>query len=372
MHITQEPQLEFDALKNTLSFVAKARSKPNMDQADFIFRTRVPLPHYPFRLDHRAAGLCLGSCFAESMGQRLAAAKFPVGINPFGPLYQPNVLAQALHRLAQAQPYTADELFFHQEVWRHFDFHSRYAHPLPHEALAQMNESLAQGHAQLAQSHYLLLTLGTAWVYELEGQDGPVANCHKLPGHYFRHRRLTVADCVESLAGAIVAARVQQPQLKVIISVSPVRYLREGLTENQRSKGILMLAAEALCQQLPEVWYFPAYEMVLDELRDYRFFAEDMSHPSSLATDYIWAGFASAFFDQPTQALSRQLQALKQAAAHRPFFAETPAHQAFVKKQLQLLEQLQQAHPYLDLEPEYQAFARQLAPKPSPDISVNQ
>jgi hypothetical protein len=314
--------------------------------------------------------IALGSCFAETIGEQLHGLKFPICINPFGILYQPDVLGRALRRLADPKPYEAEELFFHQDVWRHFDFHSRYAHTNREQALELMNAQLEAGARALREADLLLLTLGTAWGYALAGEAAPAANCHKLPGSYFVRRRLTVEACIGALEDGLAWARAVNPGLKTLLTVSPVRYLREGAVENQRSKATLLMAAEALCDRVGETYYFPAYELLMDELRDYRWYADDLCHPSAAAARYIGQRFETALCDETTQALNGRLRALAEAAAHRPFFPATAGHQAFVRRQLDGIAALERAFPFLNLVQERAVFQSQLLPKPSGDEAV--
>lgn len=335
-----------------------------------LIQTTVALPKYPFRLSQPMGCVALGSCFAETIGRQLHELKFPICINPFGILYQPDVLGRALRRLADPRPYVAEELFFHQDLWRHFDFHSRYAHPDREKALALMNAQLAEGAQALRDAELLLLTLGTAWGYALAGEAGPAANCHKLPDSYFVRRRLTVETCVEALEDGLVWARAVNPGLKVLLTVSPVRYLREGVVQSQRSKATLLLAAEALCERVGEVCYFPAYELLIDELRDYRWYADDLCHPSAAAARYIGQRFEAALCDEASQALNKRLRVLAEAARHRPFFPETPGHQAFVQRQLKVIAALERSFPFLDMGPEKAVFEAQQRAQPSGDEAV--
>jgi GSCFA family len=193
-------------------------------------------------------------------------------------------------------------------------------------------------------ARYVLLTLGTADGFEWAATGRMVANCHKIPAAQFRSRRLSVAEVTDALAAALTTWRVAQPDLRAIVTVSPVRHLRGGLVANQRSKATLLLAAEALCAVLPWADYFPAYELVIDDLRDYRFFAADMVHPSDVAIDYVWQHFADAYFSPETQVLCQQISRLAAAIGHRPFNPDTPQHRAFVAQQLVEVARLEAAH----------------------------
>jgi hypothetical protein len=327
-------------------------------------QTTVPATAYPFAIDHQTPCLCLGSCFVEHIGSYLTDHHFPVCFNPFGIVYQPAALAAVLERIVDGRPYEANELFCVQDVWRHFDFHSRYAHPDRAVALDIINQQLAAAHAFLRQAKVLILTLGTATTYTLVPEGRVVVNCHKQPGSRFERRRYSPAENVALLQAAIARVRSLQPELQIIFSLSPVRHLREGLPENQRSKASLLLTIDSLCTQLEDVHYFPSYEIMLDELRDYRYYDTDLSHPSPLAVRLICERFARAFFSEKTQQLCGQLAGLRAALAHRPFFPQTPAHQQFVMQQLQKLHALREKYPFLQLTSEENILYSQLISKP--------
>jgi hypothetical protein len=312
------------------------------------FRTTLPSSSFSWQLDYHRPILSLGSCFAEHLGQRLTEAKFPVLSNPFGILYHPLVLAQALDRLGSDQAYKAEDLFLHQDLWRHFDFHSRYAHPDKDAQLQLINQQRKKGQDFLAQARVLILTLGTAWGYRWREDGRLVANCHKLPTRQFDRFRSSPEEVVEALGAALRTCRQRNPKLHVLLTVSPVRHIRDGLVENQRSKAVLLLATERLARQLDFVDYFPAYELVLDDLRDYRFFEPDLTHPNSLAVDYVWEHFTQATWTPDTRSLAQAVLRLVRAARHRPFHPETPGHQAFVQRTLAQMTELEGQHPFLD------------------------
>lgn len=323
---------------------------------DATFRTVLPLPRYERRIGPADRLLCMGSCFAEHMGRRLADGKLSVVLNPFGILYQPLVLARALHRLLEGQEYGAEELIKVDGVYRHYDFHSRLADPDPGRALQLMNDSLRRGREQLLRADHLLLTLGTAGGFYLRSSGEPVANCHRQPGDFFDRRRSRPAEVAAALGQAIAACRAHRPELSVLISVSPVRHLRDGPVENQRSKATLVLAAEQLCKEVPHVHYFPALELLLDDLRDYRFYDRDLAHPSATAIDYVWDYFRRSLLDEQAARLVDAAHDLQRAMDHRPLFPGSQAHQQFVRAQLQRIRQLADEFPKADWQAEQSHF----------------
>lgn len=331
---------------------------------DIVLQTTVAETTYPFHIDHQTPCLCIGSCFVENIGNYMTNNQFPVLLNPFGIVYQPAAIALILERIIDGKPYEAEELFCVQDVWRHVDFHSRYAHPDRAEALRIINQQLAAAKAFLQQTKVLIITLGTATTYTLAPEGRVVVNCHKQAGSRFERRRYSPSENVQLLQAVIARLQQLQPGLKVIVSLSPVRHLREGLLENQRSKASLLLTIDTLCTQLEHVYYFPSYEIMLDELRDYRYYDTDLSHPSPLAIKIIIERFASAFFSKNTRELCAQLAALQAAVAHRPFFPETAAHQQFIRQQLHKLYDLREKYPFLQLISEENSLYSQLVGKP--------
>jgi len=324
------------------------------------FRTILSLPPAALRLSYRKNILSLGSCFAEHIGRRLARDKFSTLLNPFGILYDPLSLAAALQRLDTGRTFEAGDLFEHQGLWHSFAHHGRFSGPEQSEVLDNINAALEEGRAFLTKADCLLLTLGSAWIFEHLPAGEVVANCHKVPGRFFRRRRTSPAEVESALADALATLRTRRPHLQVILTVSPVRHLRDGLIENQRSKAALLLAADALQRGHDYVHYFPAYELVLDDLRDYRFFEADMTHPSEVAVDYVWESFCGHYFDEVTQRTQQAVGKIVRAADHRPFHPHTAEHQHFLRKQLLAIDQLEAGHSFLDFQRERARFTAQL------------
>lgn len=320
------------------------------------FRTVLNIPSFPLSIQHQDKLFCMGSCFAEHIGQRLSTLKFPIVLNPFGILYNPLSIARALQILLEKEEMTADILFEYQGLWHSPIHHSRFSGLSKKEVwdniLAVFNA--AKEHFQTSKT--IILTFGTAFVYEDKKTKEVFANCHKLPAHQFRKRRLSVAEIVNHFKPLLKQVIEQQSNLNIILTLSPVRHIRDGIIENQRSKATLSLAIEEICQQVEPVHYFPAYELVLDDLRDYRFFAADMVHPNATAIDYVWAKFGTAFFKSKTPQLIRQIEKIIKASQHRPFQPKSAAHQLFVKKQLEKIAQLEQQYPFLNFSKEKKLF----------------
>ena len=323
--------------------------------------TSVQVPKPPFGLCYADRSVLMGSCFAENMGERLEADKFQVNCNPFGTLYNPASIAEGLRRLLRPIPITSAELFLHEGSYHSFSYHSRFSATTEEEALRQMNDSLLGSAEGLRGASRLILTWGTAYVYRLKTDGRIVANCHKLPDRCFVRERLSVEAIVAEWRELLAQLWKQCPTLRLICTVSPIRHWKDGAHANQLSKATLLLALDALQREFPErISYFPAYEILLDELRDYRFYAEDMVHPSSLAIDYIAERFAQTYFDRETFAARQAWHKLRQAIAHRPLHPESEAYRQFITQTLLKLEQLKAKMPFFEFSKELETLTAKL------------
>ena len=257
--------------------------------------TPVIVPQMPFKIDYSTGIVSLGSCFADEIGERLQECDFHVEMNPFGALYNPASIAAAVRRLMEDREIGMDDLVQHEGLWHSWHHHGCFSHSTAEETLAACNSRIHQAHQALNEASLLMVTFGTAWVFEREGEI--VANCHKLPPQMFVRRRMTVEEIVALWQPLLQELAAYYPGLKVLFTVSPIRHMADGAHGNQLSKSTLLLAIDNL---LPTIhcplptYYFPSYEIVLDELRDYRFFDEKMTHPTSLAVDIVWDRFQRA------------------------------------------------------------------------------
>lgn len=297
--------------------------------------------------------LLMGSCFAENMGMLLSENKFRVDVNPFGILYNPCSISTALRQVLSDKRYTAQDLFLFREQWHSPMHHGAFSADTPEATLDAINARLENARNELPQLDWLLLTLGTAYVYQQKDSGLVVANCHKQPDKLFSRRRLEVDEIVTDYIDLLTELWAQNPQLKVLFTVSPIRHGRDGMHANQVSKATLLLAIEQLQKHFPQqVFYFPSYEIVLDELRDYRFYADDMLHPSPLAVSYLWERFAAALFSAETRRLMAECEDVRRALAHKPFHPEAEEYKRFLGQIVLKIEQLNGKYPYLDFEKE--------------------
>lgn len=254
--------------------------------------TSVPVPRMPFKIDFATGIVCLGSCFADEIGKRLLDGDFHVELNPFGTLYNPASIASALHRLIEDRPIEMCDLVKHEGYWHSWHHHGSFSRSTAAATLVACNSRLHRAHQALGNASLLMITFGSAWVFEHQGQV--VANCHKVPQQEFVRRRLTVDDIVSLWHPLLDELQALYPQLHVLFTVSPIRHLADGLHGNQLSKSTLLLAIDELVTHHSSLVYYPAYELVLDELRDYRYFGPDMCHPSDLAVEIVWEHFQRA------------------------------------------------------------------------------
>ncbi len=315
------------------------------------FRTEIKIEPSPHPIRHEQPILTIGSCFAQNIGELLQEHFFTVQVNPFGVLYNPLSIAQALFQIIDKQELQPGDLFFHQGLWHSFSHHSSLSHPDKTQVLLQINKAILNAHDFLQKADWLLLTFGTAFVYFHLPEDKPVANCHKLPEKEFRRELLSVEHLAAPFKTLWQKLRDFNPALKIILSVSPIRHIRDGLIENQRSKATLHLLIQELQKMQPELIYFPSYEILMDDLRDYRFYEANLTHPNALAIQYIWEKFDQMFFTQETRDTLKQFTRLRAALNHKVQHPGSENHRQFLQTTLQLIENLERQFPYAPLSP---------------------
>lgn len=314
-------------------------------------QTVVALPPQPEpKLRHGMKLLSLGSCFSEHIGRRLAEEGFHIEINPFGIQYNPLSMARGLERLLSGKPYAVEELTPYDGLYHSFDHHGSYSASTPEAALGQMNATLERAASLLRQTDYLLLTWGTAYVYELIDEGRVVSNCHKLPEKLFHRRRCTHTELFLLWRGLLSHLFEVCPKLHLVQSVSPVRHLRDGAHANSLSKATLQIFAEELCEAFPDrVWYFPSYELMMDELRDYRFYAEDMLHPTGQAVRYIGDRFVDWAVDTEAKTVLPHINRLRREYQHRPLHTPHPEEELRREQLLVRLRAFVAQHPNVNL-----------------------
>ncbi len=310
------------------------------------------------KISHQDNVLLIGSCFTEHMSTRLQEAKWQMLANPNGILFNPLSVASALDSYLEAKVYQLDELFYLNELWQNWDFHSQFSNVDANAALQSMNQSIQKAHDFLKKTDWLIITLGSAYQYYDVHQHEvrPVANCHRAPGQWFEKRLLSIEEIVETLSTTLQRIQFKNPSLKVLFTISPVRHIRDGVIENNRSKARLIEAVHTLVERLPGTFYFPAYELAIDVLRDYRFFDIDMVHPNYACTQYIWNQFAAVCMTPAAQDTMKQMKEIAIAYQHATRFPETEAHKKFLHTYFQKVQLLKASYPYIDMEAEMQYF----------------
>jgi hypothetical protein len=327
------------------------------------FRYEVDVKKLPQPITHRHKLLLTGSCFTENIGEKLDKYKFITLQNPHGILFNPVSVAEALTDYIEKTVYTQSDLFSLNEAWHSWKHHSRFSGVTPDEAVQKINAAITHAHAFLADTDYLMITLGSAWTYVLTNEaanahpGNVVANNHKAPASWFERCLLTSDDILQVLDNVVHRLFHFNPKLKIIFTISPVRHLREGVIENNRSKAVLIQAVHHLVDKFDRLFYFPAYELVIDDLRDYRFYAEDLVHPNYFATQYVWEKLVDACMEEKTKALMEEIHAINLAFQHKAFNPSAQQHQTFLKSFYRKASALQDAYPFLDLQKEISYFA---------------
>jgi hypothetical protein len=311
--------------------------------------TEIDIPGYPFRIDHRTPLLMLGSCFTENIGRMLERYLFHVSVNPFGVTYNPLSVGRQLHALLHRESYTEEDLQLHDGLWFSFDHYTRFSSPDRREALRNINDSFLGAKQMLPGAGCLVLSFGTAWVYRYRESGEVVCNCHKIPASRFNRTRIGVREITGALEPVFSDFLARNGDLKILLTVSPVRHWKDGAHGNQLSKATLLLACEELQNSFGNrVYYFPSYEIVMDELRDYRFYAGDMLHMSPGAISYIWEKFAASLLSGESAGIIRELEPLLRMMEHRPVMDGGDAYRKFVQKRDAKIEELRARYPWLD------------------------
>jgi hypothetical protein len=306
---------------------------------------------YPDRI------MLTGSCFTEHIGHALRDWKFDVLQNPNGILFDPASVAASLVAYMDNRPYEEGDLVYFNELWQSWRHHSQFSHVDKGEALRGINASLERAHAFLKGARWLIVTLGSAFSYRLAQTGMPVANCHRAPAQNFRKHLMTIEEINAALDNCLYRLFQFNPSLQIIFTVSPVRHIRDGVVENNRSKARLIEVVHHLVNKFSRLSYFPAYELVIDVLRDYRFYDIDMVHPNYPATQFVLENFTRHYINKESQAVLEEVKKIVIARRHKPFQPSTQAHRKFLREQLEKTRELAGRYPFLDLREEMDYFA---------------
>lgn len=308
------------------------------------------------QIDHHSKLLLTGSCFAEHISDKLLQHKFNVLSNPHGILYNPFSIADSLQSYVKGRDYQDKHLFQLNEIWNSWEHHTRFSHIDKQQALQQINDSQQQAANFIRSATHIIISLGTAYYYTLIELNKIVSNNHKAPSQWFDKKLVTVQEIVDKFTLVIKSILEINSDVQILFTVSPVRHIRDGIVENNRSKARLLDAVHELCTLHEYASYFPSYELVTDVLRDYRYYNADMVHPNAQAIDYVWERFTAAAMSDDTRQLMKQLNEIVIAGLHRPRFPQTEAHQKFRSAMVEKIKVLQQQHPYLPLDVELISF----------------
>ncbi len=314
------------------------------------FSTKVPIASSKHPITYHSKIVSLGSCFAENMGAKLEYYKFPNTVNPFGIIFNPVSIEKLIYRVVHQIPFTEKDIFSHNELWHCYEVHSELSHPDKEFLLNNLNQILESTHNQITKSTHIIITHGTSWIYKLKSNNQVVANCHKVPQKEFEKELLSIERIEQSIQNTIALIQKANPNCHLIFTVSPVRHIKDGFVENTVSKSNLLTA---IYQQLQtehckrNTAYFPSYEIMMDELRDYRFYAEDMLHPNQVAIDYIWERFFQTQITEANFPIMEEVGAIQKGLAHRPFNPNSESHQLFLANLTQKILLLEEKIPHL-------------------------
>lgn len=309
------------------------------------------------KIHYREKILLTGSCFTEHIGNSLERLKFPVMLNPHGILFDPLSITSSITDYIHQKSYDKTDLVEREGIWYSWKHHGRFSSASPDELLKQINTTISKAQEFLKQARWLILTFGTAYSYRLvEKKYLPVANCHKVPREKFVKKLLSIEEIETALDNCFHQLKNFNKAINIILTVSPVRHIRDGLIENNRSKARLLEAVHHLEEKFDDVYYFPAYELVMDVLRDYRFYDNDLVHPNAAATEYVFQNFMENFFDEDAQNFAGEMKTWLTAVSHRPIHADSREYRKFKSFLQDKMNVLKVKYPETDFSGEMEKF----------------
>lgn len=326
------------------------------------FQTIVDIPKFNWETGYGGKNIFLGSCFAENIGNKMFGLKYETDINPFGILYNPKSLASGINLLLNEKEFTPNDLISHDGLWHSFSHHGRFSFTDKNKTLFEINSRIKTSSEFLKNANFLFITFGTAWVYRYLETGQIVSNCHKIPSKKFERVRLSVEEITEEYHQLLQKIWKTNPNIKIVFTVSPIRHWKDGAIENQLSKSTLLLAINNIVKSFGETKcaYFPSYEIVVDELRDYRFYSDDMIHLTDFSIQHIWDIFNQSLVDEKSRKTAIHIQKLKNAVNHKPFNKNSNEHLNFAKMQLRKVENLETKYPNLNFKLEKEYFFCQI------------
>ncbi|MCW9036634.1 GSCFA domain-containing protein [Altibacter sp.] len=309
--------------------------------------THIPLAPEENPITYDSNLLLMGSCFTENIGGKLDYFKFHNVQNPFGIVFHPVAIDTLIARALDERPYTEEDIFLYNEQWHCFEVHSRLSHPNKEDLLITLNTQRDLLKKTIFSATHIILTLGTAWVYRYLENETIVANCHKIPQRSFAKELLSVSHISEVIRQSIDRIQTVNPKARILFTVSPVRHLKDGFAENSRSKAHLIAGLHAALDTRTNAFYFPSYELMQDEMRDYRFYAQDLIHPNVTAIELLWERFKDVWIASETENVQKEVDAIQKGLQHRPFHQDGAAYEAFQKNLQKKILQLEQRVPGL-------------------------
>ena len=298
-------------------------------------------------IDYNSKVILLGSCFSDNIGKKLRYHKFQSVLNPFGILFHPKAIESVIKNAITKKEYTEEDVFFFNERWQSFTTHSKLSASSKEEALNQLNQASALINTALKSSTHIIITLGTSWVYRFLASGKIVANCHKVPQHKFKKELLPITEINKSLSSIISLVRKVNPNINFIFTISPVRHLRDGFIENQQSKSHLISALHQIIKNQKNIFYFPSYEIMMDELHDYRFYKEDMIHPNQIAINYIWEKFYENWLSDEAIDLKKQVIKIQRGLEHKPFNTDSNEYREFLSSLQKKIKALKKKYSHI-------------------------
>ncbi len=316
------------------------------------FRTEININEFRVKISHHDKMMFIGSCFSENMNRKMSELKFQTSANPCGISYNPLSICESIGYLIDGKEFNKNNLFLHNDLYHSIKHHSSFSSISAEDTLNRINGAIAAASAHLKQSEYLFLTLGTAWIYRLTENGSLAANCHKLPGNKLTRSLLTVNEIFSELLNTINRLKIFNPKINIVFTVSPVRHWKDGAIDNQRSKSILFTAVHEVIEKTDCASYFPSYEIMMDELRDYRFYADDMLHPAETAINYIFEKFSAAFFSKETIELNNEIIHICRMLNHKSFFPGSEEHKKFIQLLKCKIENMHEKAKYINFKKE--------------------
>jgi hypothetical protein len=311
------------------------------------FRTPIHIPKSNHPIDYNSKVVSLGSCFAENIALKFDYFKFQNSVNPFGIIFNPVSIEKIIERVVRENYFSEKDIFYYNDLWQCFEVHSELSQPNKDEFLNTLNTLIDSTYLEIKEASHIVITYGTSWIYKSIASQSVVANCHKVPQKAFQKELLSIETIEKSIQNTIALIQSINPEVQFIFTISPVRHLKDGFVENQRSKAHLIAALHSSISHLPSSIYFPSYEITMDELRDYRFYSEDMLHPNQVAIDYIWECFVQSHITEDIYPLMEEISSIQKSLLHKPFNPESENHQTFVKQLQQKINQVQKKYPFI-------------------------